>query len=114
MSKRQNGLTDKLISPLSDYNEGIRSTRIPGPTQATMFSFLFGGSRRSLLLRAGLLIVAIALIDWRAADELPLGFLYLLPMLMVGRVLTPIQIAGVATLCTFLTELLDAFVWNVR
>src|ERR1700742_2082682 len=79
-----------------------------------MFSSLLGGSRRSVLLRAGLLIPAIALIDWRTVNEVPLGVLYLLPMLMVGRVLTPWQIAGAATLCTVLTEFFDAFVWNLR
>ena len=65
-------------------------------------------------MRAGLLIPAIALIDWRTVNELPLGFLYLLPMLMVGRVLSPWQIAGAAALCTVLTEFFDAFVWNLR
>jgi two-component system sensor kinase FixL len=35
-------------------------------------------------------------------------------MLMVGRVLSPWQIAGAAALCTVLTELFDAFVWNLR
>jgi PAS domain S-box-containing protein len=79
-----------------------------------MFSSLLGGGRRSVLLRAGLLIPAIALIDWRTVNELPLGFLYLLPMLMVGRVLSPWQIAGAAALCTVLTEFFDAFVWNLR
>jgi len=79
-----------------------------------MFSSLFGGTRGSVLLRAGLLIAAIALIDWRAVDEVPLGFLYLLPMLMVGRVLRPWQIATVAIICTILAEFFDAFEWNLR
>jgi two-component system sensor kinase FixL len=79
-----------------------------------MFSLLFRGSRKSVLFRAGLMIAAIALVDWRTASEVPLGFLYLLPILIVGRVLSPWQIAGVAALCTFLTELFDQFVWNVR
>ena len=60
------------------------------------------------------MIVAIALIDWRASNELPLGFLYLLPMLMVGRVLKPWQIASIAALCTFLAERFDEFIWNFR
>ena len=77
-------------------------------------SSLFGGTKRSVLLRAGFVIVAIALIDWRALDELPLGFLYLLPMLMVGRVLRLWQIAVVAVICTILAELFDPFAWNLR
>lgn len=66
------------------------------------------------MFRAGFLIAAIALIDWRLVNDLPLGFLYLLPMLMVGRVLRPWQIAGVAALCTVVTENFDQFVWNFR
>lgn len=65
-------------------------------------------------MRAGALILAIALLNWSSVHELPLGFLYLFPMLMVGRVLNPWWIAGVAALCTFLTEALDAYVWNLR
>ena len=75
-----------------------------------MLSTLLQGSRKSILFRAGLLIVVIAFFDARLAKELPLGFLYLLPMLMVGRVLNPWQIAVVAGLCTFLAEFFDAFV----
>ncbi|WP_158750541.1 ATP-binding protein [Acidobacterium sp. S8] len=66
------------------------------------------------MFRAGFLIAAIALIDWRLVNDLPLGFLYLLPMLMVGRVLRPWQIAGVAVLCTVVTENFDQFVWSMR
>jgi two-component system sensor kinase FixL len=79
-----------------------------------MFSSLFQGSKKSVLLGASALILIIALIDWRAINELPLGFLYLLPMLLLGRVLNPWQIVGAAALCTFLTEVFDEFVWNLR
>jgi PAS domain S-box-containing protein len=79
-----------------------------------MLSPLLRGSRKSVLFRAGFLIAAIALVDWRLANDLPLGFLYLLPMLMVGRVLRPWQIAGVAALCTVVTENFDQFVWSIR
>jgi len=79
-----------------------------------MLSPLLRGSRKSVLFRAGFLIAAIALVDWRLVNDLPLGFLYLLPMLMVGRVLRPWQIAGVAVLCTVVTENFDQFVWSFR
>ena len=79
-----------------------------------MLSPLLRGSRKSVLFRAAFLIAAIALVDWRLANDLPLGFLYLLPMLMVGRVLRPWQIAGVAALCTVVTENFDQFVWSIR
>lgn len=67
-----------------------------------------------ILLRAAVLIAAIALLDWWVVGEIPLGFLYLVPMLMVGSVLAPWQIATVAVLCTFLAEVFDDFEWTVR
>lgn len=79
-----------------------------------MLSLLFQGTKKPVFIRSGLLIATIAFLDWRLVSELPLGFLYLLPMLMVGRVLSPGSIAAVAALCTFLTELFDAFPWNLR
>jgi two-component system sensor kinase FixL len=78
-----------------------------------MFSSLLGGSKQSVLIRAALLIAAVAALDWRAMDELPLGFLYLLPMLMAGRVLRPWQVASVAVLCTVLAEIFDPFKWSL-
>lgn len=79
-----------------------------------MFLSLSQNSKKTSLFSAGALIVAIALIDWRAINELPLGFLYLLPMLMTGGILKRWQIASVAALCTFLTEVFDEFVWSFR
>jgi C4-dicarboxylate-specific signal transduction histidine kinase len=79
-----------------------------------MLPSLFQSSKKSALASSAILMVAIALIDWRASNELPLGFLYLLPMLMVGRVLKPWQIASIAALCTFLAERFDEFIWNFR
>ncbi|QNI38003.1 ATP-binding protein [Edaphobacter albus] len=79
-----------------------------------MLSLLFQGSRTSVSVRAGLLIAAIAVLDLCLAKELPMGFLYLLPMLMVGRVFGPWSIGVVALLCTALTEIFDAFAWNLR
>jgi two-component system, LuxR family, sensor kinase FixL len=79
-----------------------------------IFSSLFGGSKRASLIWAGALIVLIALIDWRAVEDAPLGFLYLLPMLILGKVLKPWQAALPAVLCTYLTEEFDSFAWNLR
>jgi two-component system, LuxR family, sensor kinase FixL len=79
-----------------------------------MLSLFFRGSKKSALFRTCLLTLAIAFVDWRAINELPLGFLYLLPMLIVGRILNPWQIAIFASLCTFLTEIFDPFIWNFR
>jgi PAS domain S-box-containing protein len=80
----------------------------------TIFSSLFGGSKRASLIWAGSLIALIAVIDWRVVEDVPLGFLYLLPMLIIGKVLKPWQSGMVAALCTYLTEEFDTFVWNLR
>jgi PAS domain S-box-containing protein len=79
-----------------------------------MLSSLFTGGKRLVLFLASLLIACIAFVDWLLVGDLPLGFLYLLPMSMVGRVLRRWQIAGVAALCTFLSEAFDPFAWNFR
>ena len=71
-------------------------------------------AKASSLLRAGVLIALIAIVDWRVVEDVPLGFLYLLPMLMLGRVLKPWQTGIAAALCTYLTEEFDQFAWNLR
>ncbi len=78
-----------------------------------MFGSHFRESKAVLTI-AGLLIALIALVNWRVAAEIPLGFLYLIPMLLIGRVLKPWQILAVAALCTYLTEEFDPFRWNLR
>lgn len=79
-----------------------------------MYGMLFTGTRRAVLLRAGVTIAAIALLDWWVVAEIPLGFLYLLPMLMVGSVLNGWQICGIAALCTYLAEKFSDLAWNLR
>jgi two-component system, LuxR family, sensor kinase FixL len=81
-----------------------------GP-RAYMLGFLLRGTPAAVLTRAALMIAAIAVIDWRVDENMPLGFLYLFPMLLVGSVLTRWQIAGIAAFCTLLTELFDSFDW---
>ena len=58
------------------------------------------------------MIGVIAFVDWRVEKDLPLGFLYLFPMLLVGSSLNRWQIVAVAACCTFLTELFDSFEWR--
>jgi len=77
-----------------------------------MLFFLLRGSPKAVLLRAGLMIALIGFADWRVEGNIPLGFLYLFPMLLVGSVLRRWQIAAMAALCTVLTELFDSFQWS--
>jgi two-component system, LuxR family, sensor kinase FixL len=79
-----------------------------------MNAAFFRGNKRAILLRAAVLIVVIAVVDWWVVGEVPLGFLYLLPMLMLGSVLSRWQIGAVAALCTFLAEIFDDFEWNLE
>jgi two-component system sensor kinase FixL len=76
-----------------------------------MLSFFLRGTRTAVLIKAALMILAIAVIDWRIEGNIPLGFLYLFPMLLAGSVLTRWQIAAAAAVCTLLTELFDSFDW---
>ncbi len=76
-----------------------------------MLSFLVRGTRTAVLIRASVMIMVIAIVDWRIEGNIPLGFLYLFPMLLVGTVLSRGQIAAAAALCTVLTELFDSFDW---
>jgi len=79
-----------------------------------MYAAFFKGDKRAILLRAAVLIAAIAMLDWRIVGEIPLGFLYLLPILLVGSVLSPWQIGAVSALCTFLAEVFDDLTWSLR
>jgi two-component system, LuxR family, sensor kinase FixL len=76
-----------------------------------MLFFLLRGSRKAVLLRAGAMIALIAFADWRIETNIPIGFLYLFPMLLVGSVLNRWQIACAATLCAVLTETFDSYEW---
>ena len=69
-------------------------------------------SFKSLLLQSVLMVILIALADWRIDAAIPLGFLYLLPMLFVGRILNRWQICVAALLCTVLTEAFNSLAWT--
>lgn len=71
-------------------------------------------NRPVTIAAATALIVIVVVANWRSADEVPLGFLYLFPMLMLGRVLRPWQTIVAAALCTYLTEVFDPFAWEFR
>lgn len=77
-----------------------------------MSSRLFRSNTRSLLFRGCLLVALIAIADWRIDAAIPLGFLYLLPMQIFGRILNRWQICLAAALCTLLTEAFNSLIWN--
>jgi two-component system, LuxR family, sensor kinase FixL len=76
------------------------------------FSMFMWGKRRSSRLIAALMIGLIAVVDSHTAAEIPLGFLYLIPMLVVGASLARWEIAAVACICAWLAEAFDAFRWG--
>lgn len=79
-----------------------------------MYATLFRGSTRVVLLKACILIALIALVDWFVVEQIPLGFLYLVPMLMVGSVTGRVTIVAAAILCTILAEQFSDLPWNLR
>jgi PAS domain S-box-containing protein len=79
-----------------------------------MYAFFFRGNRNAVLLKAGVFIAAIALVDWRVIAQVPLGFLYLLPMVMVGSVAGRTMIVVTAVLCTYLAESFSDLSWSLR
>ena len=62
---------------------------------------------------AGLLIVAIAVIDWRVDLAFAFAFLYLLPVLLLGTVLPPRLVVLSALLCTFLSDFFNPFLFTL-
>ena len=58
---------------------------------------------------AGLLIAVIAIIDWRVDLNFAFAFLYLLPVLLVGTVLSRRLVVLSALVCTVLSDFFDPF-----
>ena len=61
-------------------------------------------NRTRLIVVAGLLISAIAVVDWATKPYISLGFLYLFPIMILGGFLSRTQIVGVALVCAILQE----------
>src|SRR5947208_16856336 len=61
-------------------------------------------NRAKLLVIAGFLVMAIAVIDCLIEPYVSLGFLYLFPVMIVGGYLSRKQIIGVALVCALLQE----------
>jgi PAS domain S-box-containing protein len=78
-----------------------------------MHWLFLGRGRTALLARGAAIIGVISLLDWKVAAEVPLGFLYIFPILLVSRVLKRYEILVLALLCMGLSELFDDFHWTL-
>lgn len=69
-----------------------------------LLSIYAPANRARLIVVAGFLIAAIALVDWATKPYISLGFLYLFPIMILGGFLSRTQILGVALVCAVLQE----------
>jgi len=67
-------------------------------------SIYASANRARLIVVAGLLIAAIAGVDWATKPYISLGFLYLFPIMILGGFLSRTQLVGVALVCAVLQE----------
>jgi PAS domain S-box-containing protein len=78
-----------------------------------MSSRSFPADRRKVLVQVAALIALIAVADWRINEEVPVGFLYLLPIVLASRVLSRVQVVSLGIGCTLLAETFDGFHWTL-
>jgi two-component system, LuxR family, sensor kinase FixL len=69
-------------------------------------------NRGKVLFQVALLIALIAVADWKINAEVPVGLLYLLPIVLANRVLNRGQIALLGVGCTGLAEAFDSIPWT--
>jgi two-component system sensor kinase FixL len=67
-------------------------------------SIFAASNRQPLIAVAGVLVAAIAFVDWATKPFISLGFLYLFPIMMMGGFLPRAQIVAVALVCAVLQE----------
>jgi two-component system, LuxR family, sensor kinase FixL len=79
-----------------------------------MISRPSNSDRLIVLSKVAFLIALIAVSDWKINAEVPVGFLYLLPIVLASRVLSRTQIAFLGALCTLLAELFDDLPWSLH
>jgi two-component system, LuxR family, sensor kinase FixL len=77
---------------------------IYAPLVKDLLSIYASADRTRLILVAGLLIAAIAVVDWATKPYISMGFLYLFPIMILGGFLSRTQIVGVALVCAVLQE----------
>jgi two-component system, LuxR family, sensor kinase FixL len=64
-------------------------------------------------LVVAVLVAMIAAIDWRVEANIAFGFLYLLPMLLVGTVFPVWGVIVTALVCTILSDVFDPFAFTL-
>jgi PAS domain S-box-containing protein len=69
-----------------------------------LLSIYASANRTRMLVIAGSLIAAIAVVDWWATHYISLGFLYLFPIIIFGGFVSRSRIVGVALVCAVLQE----------
>lgn len=74
-----------------------------------MIQWVLRSSPRVAIGWAAILVVIIAITDWRAEINATLGFLYIFPMVLLGTVAGWWQVVLAALFCTFLANWLDPF-----
>jgi two-component system, LuxR family, sensor kinase FixL len=77
-----------------------------------LFSMFVWGTRKTTYTILVLMIGVIGYFDANTPAEIPLGFLYLIPMIIAGASLSRWETATVAVLCAWLAEAFDAFLWG--
>jgi two-component system, LuxR family, sensor kinase FixL len=65
-----------------------------------------------VLLQVAILIALIGVVDWKIDAEVPVGFLYLLPIVLASRVLRRGEIAVLGAGCAILAETFDGLTWS--
>jgi two-component system sensor kinase FixL len=75
-------------------------------TSAMGFSSIYSeDNRKRFLVAAAILVLVIAVVDWRTKPFISIGFLYLFPIFLVAGFLPRWQITVVALVCAVLQEL---------
>jgi len=72
-----------------------------------VIAFLLRAGKVKMSAAIGVLVAITALADWSIGNTASLGLFYILPMMLGGTVLAPIETAGLAILCSALRTCFD-------
>src|SRR5215471_14626550 len=72
-----------------------------------MLSRLLRAGKRKLLGLTILLLIAATVLDWATGNNVSLAALYIVPMMVGAIVLSPVEIAAFAILCSYLRSWFD-------